>query len=148
MLLRAHDSNSRWVSLSANGNPGGTPPCTGCPSILPVTAATASISGSWVPTSRHIFLNGANTGITRQFRLPDCIQHRFGFRSGVNTLDSRFRISPADGVPGGRPGGYRRFAGCPEPSTWALLIIGSGRSARRRAAGDSFASREALAATS
>lgn len=128
----AEDGNSRWISLSANGNPGSNTTVYRLSfSLAGLNAATASLSGSWgADNLGTIFLNGASTGIsTSNFGFLTPFTINSGFVSGTNTLDfqiqdfgapTAFRVDDLAGT------ADRLGAVVPEPSAWALLIIGFG----------------------
>ncbi|ANV99245.1 PEPxxWA-CTERM sorting domain-containing protein [Bradyrhizobium icense] len=126
-----NDGNSRWVSNSFNGSPGfGTVDFTLTFDLTGLNAATAQISGSWgADNFGTIFLNGVNTGITNFtfgfFLSPFAINS--GFVSGTNTLTFQirdfdehlaFRVDNISGT------ADVLTAAVPEPSTWAMMLLG------------------------
>lgn len=126
-----NDGDSRWVSLSATGYPGGNTTTYRLTfNMTGLNAATASISGSWATDNLGtIFFNGVNTGITTgTFADLTAFSITSGFSAGLNTLDfqiqditapTAFRVDDLVGT-------AQALAMVPEPSSWALLIIGFG----------------------
>ncbi|MVO78301.1 PEPxxWA-CTERM sorting domain-containing protein [Sphingomonas sp. MAH-20] len=136
----ADDADSRWVSLSANGNPGSNVTFYRLSfSLAGLDPTTASISGSGgSDNAGRIFLNGVDTGIDiNGFSALVPFVLNSGFVAGVNTLDIRvsdfgaptaFRIDNLTGT-------ASPMSGIPEPAVWAMLIAGFGLiggAARRR----------------
>ena len=127
----ADDADSRWVSLSANGNPGSNVTFSRLSfSLAGLDPTTASISGSGgSDNAGRIFLNGVDTGIDiNGFSALVPFVLNSGFVAGVNTLD--IRVSDF-----GAPTGFRidnltgtasPMSGIPEPAVWAMLIAGFG----------------------
>jgi hypothetical protein len=145
----ANDADSRWVSVSANGNPGhNTTVYRTTFSLSGFDAASAQITGLWASDNNaEILLNGAATGFT----LPAAgvsffFLHAFtlssGFVAGVNTLDFRVTdVGPPTALRVDSITGTANLApptgGVPEPSAWALMILGfgaAGAALRRRRA--------------
>jgi hypothetical protein len=127
----ADDANSRWVSLSANGSPGGNVTFYRLTfSLAGLDPKTASITGSGgSDNAGRIFLNGADTGIDIDgFSSLVPFVLNSGFVAGINTLDFRisdfgpptaFRVDDLAGTAG-------LVSGIPEPAAWAMLIAGFG----------------------
>lgn len=128
------DADSRWVSLSANGNPGSNTTTYRLTfNMSGLNASTASITGNWgADNVGNIFFNGVSTGITTTnsfFGPMPVFSITSGFVTGVNTLDfeiqdlgqpTAFRVDNLVGT-------ARPLVGVvPEPSTWTLLILGFG----------------------
>jgi hypothetical protein len=136
------DADSRWISVSANGNPGnGTNTFEFSFSLAGLNAATASLSGDWgVDNEAEIFLNGVSTGFkltgdvvgvvdNGDFASFESLHHftiNSGFQAGVNHLDfvvldtgppTALRVDNLAGT---------ATAAVPEPASWALMIIGFG----------------------
>jgi hypothetical protein len=125
-----NDGNSRWISNSGTGSPGnGFVDFTLTFDLTGLNAATAQISGSWgADNFGTIFLNGVNTGITNGnfgFLSPFAINS--GFANGINTLTFQiqdfgpplaFRVDNISGT------ADALTAAVPEPSTWAMMILG------------------------
>lgn len=142
----SNDADSRWVSLSGDGSPGNN--VTTYRLVFDLTgldAATAEITGAWgADNLAEIFLNGANTGLSRiGFSTLVGFSIDSGFVSGLNTLD--FRVTDS-----GPPTAFRidNLAGTadlardpgavPEPATWAMMLLGflaSGSAIRARRRG-------------
>jgi hypothetical protein len=126
----ANDANSRWISNSSSGSPGnGFVDFTLTFDLSGLNAATAQISGSWgADNLGTIFLNGVNTGITNGtfgFLSPFAINS--GFVSSINTLTFQiqdfgpplaFRVDNISGT------ADVLTAAVPEPSTWAMMLLG------------------------
>ncbi|MCK1638168.1 PEP-CTERM sorting domain-containing protein [Bradyrhizobium sp. 157] len=126
----ANDGNSRWISNSSTGSPGnGIVDFTLSFDLTGLNAATAQISGSWgADNLGTILLNGVNTGITNggfSFLSPFTINS--GFANGINTLTFQiqdfgpplaFRVDNISGT------ADVLTAAVPEPSTWAMMILG------------------------
>lgn len=118
-------STSRWVSNSADGQPGnGT--VTFQTTFNVAGSGPVAISGFWgVDNIGEIFLNGVDTGIGLPFGFPAFeILHAFsitsGFVTGLNTLD--FVIQDT-----GPPLAFRvesLTSAVPELSTWAMMLLG------------------------
>jgi hypothetical protein len=136
----ADDADSRWVSLSANGNPGSNVTFYRLSfSLAGLDPTTASISGSGgSDNAGRIFLNGVDTGINIDgFSSLVPFVLNSGFVAGINTLDIRvtdfgpptaFRIDDLTGT-------ASAIGAIPEPAVWAMLIAGFGLvggAARRR----------------
>ncbi|MEH2530069.1 hypothetical protein V1277_003556 [Bradyrhizobium sp. AZCC 1588] len=128
-----NDANSRWISTGPSGAPGnGTVDFTLTFDLTGLNAATAQISGSWgADNFGTIFLNGVNTGITTgtfgflSFLSPFAINS--WFVSGTNTLTFQildldlplaFRVDNISGT------ADVLTAAVPEPSTWAMMLLG------------------------
>jgi hypothetical protein len=128
----ANDGDSRWVSNSINGNPGnGFVTFALTFDLTGLAASTAIISGKWgVDNIGEIFLNGVYTGNALGSPTDyDAFQalHDFsissGFLAGLNTLE--FKITDAGPPLAFRVDGLQGFAApVPEPSTWAMMILG------------------------
>lgn len=118
-------ATSRWVSNSADGQPGnGT--VTFQTTFTVTGSGPVSISGLWgVDNIGEIFLNGVDTGIGLPFGFPAFESlHAFaitsGFVSGLNTL--AFVVTDT-----GPPLAFRVEAltsAVPELSTWAMMLFG------------------------
>lgn len=137
----ANDANSRWISLSANGSPGGN--TTVYRTTFDLTGfdpLTALITGNWgVDNAGSIILNGVYSGISHTgFSSLVSFSLNSGFVAGMNTLDFEVRDF-------GQPTALRvdDLAGTanlygpgntvPEPTSIALLSLGLlGLAARRR----------------
>jgi hypothetical protein len=136
----ADDANSRWISMDSGGGPTSHTVYRTTFGLTGAQAATARITGGFA-TDDHaeIFLNGVYTGFHADvFTALTSFDLTSGFLAGVNTLD--FQVFNSGG-----PGGLRvdDFAGTsgavgvPEPSVWALMLLGFGAAGvalrRRRA---------------
>lgn len=126
---------SSWISNSADGNPGLGNVTFETTFKLVGSTAGVSISGLWgVDNSAEIFLNGHDTGIGLVFGFPAFEQlHPFTINTtawfladAVNTLS--FVVNDAGPPLGLRVDGLTSAAGAigavPEPSTWAMMILG------------------------
>lgn len=127
----ADDADSRWISLSGNGNPGSNETFYRLSFTLTgLNPATASISGrGGSDNAGRIFLNGVDTGINIdgfQSLVPFTISS--GFVAGVNNLD--FRVQDFGAPTAFRIDDLRGTADAvnavPEPANWTLLIAGFG----------------------
>lgn len=139
------DSNSRWISGDASGLPFvGTTVFRLTFSLAGLDAASAVITGQLGSDNfSRILLNGQDTGFFAldQFLAPTAFTLT-GLVDGTNTLD--FEVDNRGGPMALRVDELRGVAdlagGVPEPSTWALLVLGFGaagagmRSRRGRAA--------------
>ena len=142
----ANDGDSRWVSLSADGEPGlNTTVYRTTFNLSGFDASSAQITGLWASDNNsEILLNGVATG----FVLPAAgvsfnFLHAFtlssGFVAGLNTLDFRVTdVGPPTALRVDSIAGTANLAptgGVPEPSAWALMILGfgaAGAALRRR----------------
>lgn len=144
----ANDDNSRWISISANGNPGfNTTVYRTTFNLSGFDVGSAQITGLWASDNNsEIFLNGVSTG----YVLPAAgvsffFLHAFtlssGFVAGLNTLDFRVTdVGPptalrVDSIAGTAELAPPTTGGVPEPSTWAVMILGfgvAGAALRRR----------------
>jgi hypothetical protein len=129
------DANSRWISLSADGSPGSN--TTDYRLTFDLTGfdpTSAVISGLWgADNTATMFLNGVATGNTIPgpvgFRPLTAFTVNSGFVSGINFFD--FFVTDL-----GPPTALRvddlAFEGAPtngavpEPSTWAMIMLGFG----------------------
>jgi hypothetical protein len=123
-----NSATSSWISNSSDGNPGNGFLTFQTTFTLTGSTAGAFLSGLWgVDNDGEIFLNGHDTGIGLTFGFPAFEQlHAFSitnaswFVSGVNVLS--FKVTDE-----GPPLGFRvdALAGSvPEPSTWAMMVLG------------------------
>lgn len=124
----ANSPTSSWISVSSNGGPGNQVATFLTTFTLTGSTAGAAISGFWaVDNIGEIFLNGHDTGIGLAFGFPAFQQlHAFSitnsawFVEGVNNLTF---VVGDEGPPGAlRVDGLT--AAVPEPSTWAMMILG------------------------
>ena len=129
----ADDGDSRWVSLSSTGSPGGNVTLYRLSfDLTGLNSSMAQSSGSWgSENGSEILLNGVSTGFTTgNFAVLTTFSLSSGFVAGVNNLDIRvtdagaptaFRFDNLAGtadLPGAGPGGV------PEPATWAMMLLG------------------------
>jgi hypothetical protein len=137
------DANSRWISVSANGNPGSNTTAYRLSFDLSgFDPSTALINGSFAAdNAASITLNGVATGISTTFGFTQFTNFSLnsGFVAGINTLDfvvvdasapTALRVDNLAGTAELRVGGA-----VPEPATWAMMICGFGAvgaSLRRR----------------
>jgi hypothetical protein len=122
-------STSRWISLSSNGNPGnGTVTFT----TTFLADSTDLVSGLWgVDNFGTIVLNGTTTIATLNGTVFENFNqlHAFSFNPtfGVNTLS--FVVTDTGPPTALRVDGFASAvpdvtAAVPEPSTWAMMILG------------------------
>ena len=144
----ANDENSRWISIAANGNPGlNTTVYRTTFNLSGFDIDTAQITGLWASDNNsEILLNGVATGwalpahgISFYFLHPFTLSS--GFVEGINTLDFRVTdVGPPTALRVDSLAGTADLAppitgGVPEPSNWALMILGvlaAGATLRRR----------------
>jgi len=127
-LYFPNSPTSSWISNSPDGNPGNGSLTFQTTFTLTGSTAGAFLTGLWgVDNIGEIFLNGHDTGIGLAFGYPAFEElHPFSitnaawFVTGVNVLS--FQVTDL-----GPPLGLRvdALAGAvPEPSTWAMMILG------------------------
>ena len=132
----ANDADSRWISLSSNGNPGSNTTTYRLTfDLTGLNPATASITGSWgADNVATMTLNGSATGnvLTNpsNFSALTAFSILTGFVGGINTLDfivtdqgppTALRVDNLQGRAQAINGGA-----VPEPSTWAMMLLGFG----------------------
>jgi hypothetical protein len=135
----ANDADSRWISISANGNPGlNTTVYRTTFNLSGFDATSAQITGLWASDNNaEILLNGAATGFTLpangvSFSFLHAFTISSGFVAGLNTLDFRVTdVGPptalrVDSIAGTADLAPPATGGVPEPSTWAVMILGFG----------------------
>jgi len=123
-----NDANSRWISNSSNGGPGnGTVEFETTFSLSGLDPTTASITGFWGTDNVGIIrLNGVSTGnASATFSFLSAFSINSGFVNGLNTLTFviqdfgaplAFRVDDIAGT--------AQVAAVPEPSTWAMMLLG------------------------
>ena len=125
----ANSPTSSWISYSSNGEPGnGVATFLTTFTLTGSSTAGAAISGLWaVDNIGEIFLNGHDTGIGLAFGYPAFQQlHAFSitnsdwFVVGENQLT--FVVTDVGPPLALRVDGLT--AAVPEPSTWAMMILG------------------------
>jgi hypothetical protein len=126
------DADSRWISLSANGNPGFNDTTYRLSfDLTGLDHTTAQLSGLWGSDNiSFIHLNGVATGhTTGNFSFLSAFSISSGFVAGVNTLD--FRVTDAGPPTALRVDNLTGTAdlaqvgpGIPEPATWAMMLLG------------------------
>lgn len=129
------DATSRWISLSSTGTPGSNTTTYELTfNLTGFDPSTASITGSWgADNIATMLLNGAPTGnvLTNpsNFGSLTLFSITTGFVSGINTLDlvvtdqgapTAVRVDNLRGTAQALAGGV------PEPSTWAMMLLGFG----------------------
>jgi hypothetical protein len=135
----ANDADSRWISISADGNPGhNTTVYRTTFNLSGFNAGTAQLTGLWASDNNaSILLNGAATGWTLPANGTSFFfLHQFtissGFVAGVNHLDFEVTdVGPptalrVDSIAGTAALAPPSTPGVPEASTWALMILGFG----------------------
>jgi hypothetical protein len=142
------DAASAWIGPADSGafyGPGGTYDYRLTFSLAGLDPSTASITGQWSvdDNARDILLNGVSTGQTGcGFTCWGGFSLSSGFQPGANTID--FIVDNAGGPTGLRvemSGTAAASPGAaPEPSSWAMMLLGFGglgavTRARRRLAG-------------
>jgi hypothetical protein len=126
------DANSRWISLTSTGTPGGN--TTDYRLTFDLTgfdSATAIITGSWgADNAGTMALNGVLTGNTTPgFSTLTPFTVNSGFVGGINFFDffvTDFGAPTALRVDDLAFQGSPAIGGVPEPSTWAMMILGFG----------------------
>lgn len=141
------DANSRWISLTGSGTPANNTTIYRLTfDLAGLNAATTQITGRYgADNGASIFLNGVATGHTvGSFGALTAFSINTGFVAGVNTLD--FRVVDVGVVTALRVDDLAGTADVlppptgviPEPSSWALMILGFGAAGallRRRRTG-------------
>lgn len=126
------DADSRWISLTGNGNPGlNTTVYRLSFDLTGLDHTTAAISGLWgADNLGTIILNGVSTGIQNgQFSFLTAFNISSGFQAGINTLDFQVQdFGPptalrVDGL-AGTADLVRDTGAVPEPATWAMMLLG------------------------
>jgi hypothetical protein len=129
-----NDADSRWISLTGSGTPVNNTTIYRLTFDLSGLDHTgAAISGFWgVDNQGEILLNGASTGnalvgvVIGNFSSLHAFSITSGFVAGLNTLD--FVVVDNGGVTALRVDGLSGEAdvagAIPEPSTWAMLLLG------------------------
>ena len=129
------DGDSRWVSFDGDGDAtGGLGSLTTYRQTFTLAGLdhlTAVITGRFAADNgARLVLNGVDTAFWNDgYAVFTSFTLNSGFVAGVNTLDFRvydnrsptaFRVDDLVGTADLAPGGF------PEPSTWAMLILGFG----------------------
>jgi PEP-CTERM motif len=116
--------NSNWISNSRDGQPGnGT--VTFVTSFEVLGLNPVSITGLWgIDNEGSILINGNPTGNSLSFGFPAFEQlHPFSFVAPVG-IDTLSFVVKDDGPPLAFRAEFSSVSPVPEPSTWAMMILG------------------------